>query len=162
LPYLDRASRSQACPYCVYHHNILEKQMPVVLFTAVTALVLLVGDVFMIPLVMRPLFQSALGSQMLDALRLGPAALFYLIHTGGLVYFAGLPAMRGGTNTMAFINGAILGFVTYSCYEMTSWTIMRDWSVWLVVVDLAWGTCISGLATWLAALVTDRKTVVSS
>jgi uncharacterized membrane protein len=49
---------------------------------------------------------------------------------------------------VALRDGAILGCVAYSCYEMTSWTIMRDWSAALVVVDLAWGTLISGLAAW--------------
>jgi uncharacterized membrane protein len=126
--------------------------MPILIFTAVTALVFCIGDAFMIPLVMRPLFQSALGPQMLDTLRLGPAAMFYLIHIGGIVYFAGLSATRGGGTMAAFMNGAILGFVAYSCYEMTSWTIMRDWNGTLVLVDLAWGTVLSGTAGWLGAI----------
>jgi uncharacterized membrane protein len=126
--------------------------MPLLIFIAVTALVFCIGDAFMIPLVMRPLFQSALGSQMLETLRLGPAALFYLIHIGGLVYFAGLPATRGGTAMAAFANGAVLGLVAYSCYEMTSWTIMRNWHSTLVLVDVTWGTMLSGTAAWLGAI----------
>jgi uncharacterized membrane protein len=102
---------------------------------------------------MRPLFQSALGETMLEALRLGPAALFYIIHIAGLVYFAGRPVLRGGSANVALRDGAMLGFVAYSCYEMTSWTIMRDWTTTLVVVDLAWGTVISGVAAWGGAVV---------
>jgi uncharacterized membrane protein len=131
--------------------------MPLLIFTVVTALVFCIGDAFMIPLVMRPLFQSALGSQMLETLRLGPAALFYCIHIGGLVYFAGLPVMRGGTATEALTNGAVLGLVAYSCYEMTSWTIMRDWHGTLVLVDLVWGTVLSGTAAWLGAIAMSRS-----
>jgi uncharacterized membrane protein len=132
--------------------------MPLLVFTAVTALIFCIGDAFMIPLVMQPLFQSALGAQMLDTLRLGPAALFYVIHIGGLVYFAGRPVSYGGTAAAAFANGAILGFVAYSCYEMTSWTIMRDWHSTLVLVDVAWGTMLSGTAAWLGALAGARRT----
>lgn len=116
-------------------------------FCAVAALVLLAADALVIPLVMRPLFASTLGAAMLDDLRLGPAALFYIIHIGGLVWFAGVPALWDGSAKLALINGAVLGFVAYSCYEMTSWTIMRDWHAGLVVIDLTWGTLISGLSS---------------
>jgi uncharacterized membrane protein len=131
--------------------------MPMLIFTAVTALVFCAGDFFMIPLVMRPLFLSALGGQMLDTLRLGPAALFYIIHIGGLAYFAGRPATQSGTPRAAFRDGAVLGFVAYSCYEMTSWTIMRDWRLDLVIVDTAWGTAISGIAAWAGAMAARRQ-----
>jgi uncharacterized membrane protein len=122
--------------------------MRLLIFALFTALVFCSADAVVIPLVMQPLFKAALGSQMLDQLRLGPAAAFYIIHIGGLVWFAGRPAVRGGTARGALLDGAILGFVSYSCYEMTSWTIMRDWTPALVVIDVTWGTIVSGLATW--------------
>ena len=125
-------------------------------FTLVTALVFLVADAIVIPLIMRPLFLGALGPQMLTELRLFPAGLFYLIHIGGLVFFAGLPALRGASHRLTFLNGAMLGLVTYSCYEMTSWTIMRDWTATLVIVDMAWGTLISGLAALAGAVVAAK------
>jgi uncharacterized membrane protein len=127
---------------------------PVTIFVlaVVTGLVFLAGDFLMIPIVMRPLFQKYLGGQMVDSLRLTPAILFYLIHIGGLVYFAGLPAMREGSAMIALVNGALIGLIAYSCYEMTSYTIMRDWSIRLVAIDLTWGVVISGLSAWLGAL----------
>ncbi len=125
--------------------------MAVFLFSVVAALVFLAGDFVVIPLVMRPLFSSALGASMLDDLRLAPAVAFYLIHVAGLVWFAGLPFMRDGNRLRAGINGAALGFVAYSCYELTSWTIMRDWHSGLVIIDLGWGTIISGLSALAGA-----------
>lgn len=123
------------------------KAKAIVACTVVTAFVFLAGDAIVIPLVMRPLFQAALGEAMLDTLRLVPAALFYVIHVGGLIWFAGLPALRSGSPKLAFINGAALGVVAYSCYELTSWTIMRDWHAGLVVADVTWGALISGLSS---------------
>lgn len=118
----------------------------------VTAAVLMAGDTFVIPNIMRPLFKHYLGPQMLDELRLFPAALFYLIHIGGLYYLAALPALKSGSGKIALINGSVLGFVAYACYEMTSWTIMTAWHLNLVLVDVAWGTLISGLAAWCGAM----------
>jgi uncharacterized membrane protein len=129
-----------------------DRPVDIIILAIVTGLVFLAGDFFMIPMVMRPLFQEHLGAQMLDTLRLTPAFLFYLIHIAGLVYFAGLPAMRDGSATIALVNGALIGLIAYSCYEMTSYTIMRDWGIRLVVIDLTWGVVISGLSAWLGAL----------
>ncbi len=122
-----------------------------------TAAVLLLADAIVIPVVMRPLFLAYLGPLMLDSLRLIPAVLFYAIHIFGLVFLGGLPALRAGTPKIALINGAVLGFVAYSCYEMTSWTIMRDWHINLVLVDIAWGTFISGVAAYCGARIAIGK-----
>jgi uncharacterized membrane protein len=130
--------------------------MAIFIFSLVTALVFLAGDFVVIPLVMRPLFVSALGESMLDELRLGPAALFYVIQVAGVVWFAGLPFLRDGNRLRAGLNGALLGFVAYSCYEFTSWTIMRDWHSGLVIADLIWGTAISGLSAFVGAVAASK------
>lgn len=126
------------------------------IFSIVAAVVLLVADAFMIPIVMRPLFQSALGKTMLSELRFFPALMFYLIHIAGIIWFAGRPAKSGAAISITFLNGAALGFVAYSCYEMTSWTIMRDWHVGLVIVDIGWGTMISGISACVGVIVARR------
>jgi uncharacterized membrane protein len=130
--------------------------MPLLRFTAAAALVFLAADALMIPFVMRPLFQSALGAAMLEELRLVPAALFYLVHIAGLVWFAGRTALREGP-AAAGRDGAILGLVAYSCYEMTSHAIMRDWRWDLVVIDTTWGAALSGLAAFAGALAARRR-----
>jgi uncharacterized membrane protein len=129
-----------------------DRPVDILVLAIVTGLIFLAGDFVMIPAVMRPLFQEHLGTQMLDTLRLTPAFLFYLIHIAGLVYFAGMPAVRDGSAMTALVNGALIGLIAYSCYEMTSYTIMRDWSIRLVAIDLTWGVVISGLSAWLGAL----------
>ena len=126
--------------------------MTTLLLVLVTGLVFLAGDFFMIPMVMRPLFQKHLGAQMLESLRLAPAAAFYVIQVGALVYFAGLPARRDGSAVTALVNGALIGLVAYGCYEMTSHTIMRDWHINIVLIDLIWGVVISGVSAWAGAL----------
>lgn len=126
--------------------------MEILIAAIVTALVFLGGDFFMIPLVMRPLFQEHLGAQLLDSLRLTPAVLFYIIHVAGLVYFAGLPALRQDAPMTALVNGALIGLIAYSCYEMTSHTIMRDWSMKLVVIDVSWGVFLSAVSAWAGTI----------
>jgi uncharacterized membrane protein len=121
-------------------------------FGITAATVMLVCDAFAIPLVMRPLFKAALRDTMLDDLRLAPAALFYVVHGASLVWFAGRTAQREGVAAAAR-DGAMLGLAAYSCYEMTSHTIMRAWTWDLVVIDVAWGVTMSAFAAWVGARV---------
>jgi uncharacterized membrane protein len=123
--------------------------MTILIFFVAASVVFLIGDAIMLTFVMRPLFQSHLGDQMVDSLRLFPGILFYLIHMAGLTWFAARPALAEAAPNAAFLNGAILGLVAYACYELTSWTIMKNWGPALVVTDVVWGTLISGLAAYI-------------
>jgi uncharacterized membrane protein len=125
--------------------------MSLIVATISTFVVFIAGDAVVIRNIMRPLFKAYLGDGMLDTLRLGSAALFYLVHVGGIAFLALAPALRERNTIRAAVNGAAVGLVAYSCYEMTSWTIMRDWDVTLVLADTLWGTVISGLAAYAGA-----------
>lgn len=130
--------------------------MALFIFSLGTSFTFLLGELFVIPLIMRPLFLSALGPTMLETLRLTPALLFYIIHVAGLVWFAGRPFMVDDNKGRAGLNGALLGLVAYSCYEMTSWTIMRDWNIGLVIIDILWGALISGLSALVGAVAVQK------
>lgn len=127
--------------------------MQILILFLVTSVVFLVADALMLRFVIQPIFQQHLGSQLLDGLRLAPATLFYLVYMFGIIWFAGMPALRNDDPFSALINGAILGFVAYGTYELTSWTVMRDWHVSMVAVDWAWGTVVTGLAAWAGVTV---------
>ena len=127
--------------------------MQIAVLFIVTSVVFLVSDGLMLKFVVQPLFQQHLGSQLLDNIRAAPAVLFYLLYMCGILYFAGLPALREGSSATAFINGLLLGLVAYGTYELTSWTVMRNWTVSMVAVDLTWGAFVTGFSTWAGVLV---------
>jgi uncharacterized membrane protein len=125
-----------------------------VLFLA-TSIIFLVADAVMLRSVIQPIFARHLGDTLYDGgFRLLPAVLFYFTYMGGVLYFAGWPALRDGVPAQAALNGAILGFVAYGTYEFTSWAVMRDWHPQMVAVDLAWGTAVTGLSAWGGVVVT--------
>ncbi len=121
------------------------------IFFATTSIAFLVADALMLGLVLGPIFRSHLGDALLDGLRIGPAIAFYLLYMAGLTYFAGVPALRDGAASPALINGALLGLVAYGTYELTSWTVMRDWHPQMVVMDMAWGAVVSGVCAYIGA-----------
>jgi len=116
--------------------------MQILVLTLVTGVVFLIADAIMLSTVIKPLFQRHLGEGLLEGIRALPAILFYGIYLFGMVWFAGLPGLREGLGTAA-LNGALLGLVAYGTYELTSWTVLRDWHPNMVAVDLAWGTVLT-------------------
>lgn len=126
----------------------------VVVVYAVTAIVFLVLDALMLSLFMRPLFERHIGGMLLDNIRYGAAAAFYLAYLAGLVWLISLPALREGTNLQALVGGMVIGAMAYGTYEFTSYAIMRDWHPAMVAADLAWGTVLTGVAAWAGVAVT--------
>lgn len=125
----------------------------IAIFMAITGLVFLLADAVMLGLFIGPIFRTHLGDTMMDGLRLGPAIGFYLLYMAGLAWFAGVPALREGAAMPALINGAVLGLVAYGTYELTSWTVMRDWHPQMVMLDMAWGAVLSGVSAYIGAKV---------
>jgi uncharacterized membrane protein len=125
----------------------------IALFVVVSGIVFLIADALMLGLVIAPIFRSHLGDTMLEGLRIGPAVAFYLLYMAGLTWFAGVPALRDADAMPALINGAILGLVAYGTYELTSWTVMRDWHPQMVITDMIWGAVLSGVSAYIGARV---------
>ena len=122
--------------------------MALLVLVVVTGVIFLIADAVMLSTLVKPLFAQHLGATLQDGIRPLPAALFYVTYMAGVVWFAGWPALRDGTPGMALVNGAILGFVAYGTYELTSWTVMRDWHPSMVAVDMAWGTILTAVSAW--------------
>ena len=115
-----------------------------VLLYIVTAIVFLALDVVMLKKVMYPLFSSNIGPMMLEDLRMGPAAVFYLFYVVGVVWFVSIPALNVGSIAQAFFAGAVLGALAYGTYEFTNFATLKGWTAQMVMVDVIWGAVLTG------------------
>lgn len=111
-----------------------------------TALVLFPLDAIWLGYVARGFYVSRLGDLMLDQPRFGVAALFYLFYVAGIVWFAILPNLSSGSVVGALLAGAALGFIAYGTYDATNFATLRGYPVSLAVVDVIWGTVLTGVA----------------
>jgi len=119
----------------------------------VTAGVFLILDAIMLSTIMKPLFESHIGDLMADELRLGPAALFYLVYVAGVLWFVSLPALRADAPGTALLTGAALGALAYGTYEFTNLATLRGWSWRMVIVDVTWGAVLTGVSAWAGVMV---------
>ncbi len=124
---------------------------------ALTALVFFAIDFVWLSRVARDFYFSRLGDMLLDTPRMGAAAAFYAIYVVGIVIFAVAPALRTDSLATALVFGASFGFFTYATYDMTNYATLKNWPVSIVVVDIIWGTVLSGVSAaigyWATRLV---------
>jgi uncharacterized membrane protein len=104
-------------------------------------------DSVWIGMVAAPLYKSALGPIMLEKFRAAPAIVFYLLQITGMMVFV-VPSSVGGQSLgRTALLGALYGLFTYSTFDLTNFAILRNWTLFLTVTDIAWGCVLSAGAT---------------
>lgn len=110
------------------------------------------------------LYRPEIGELMAKDFRLGPAVVFYLLYIAGMIYFAVAPALASGRWQTALLYGAVLGFLCYMTYDLTNHATLKVWSLKVTVLDIIWGTVLTGSAAligWWATNLISGKTISS-
>ena len=121
---------------------------------AITATMFFGLDFVWLSRVARSFYVDRLGTLLLDKPNIGAAAVFYAIYVIGVVIFAVAPALRAESTSTALIYGALFGFFAYATYDMTNYATLRNWSLVVSLVDIAWGTCLTGVSALIGYLAT--------
>jgi uncharacterized membrane protein len=120
----------------------------------VIALVIFLAiDMVWLTLIAKSLYAQHLGYLMAPKAKLLAAFLFYLLFVVGLQFFVLNPALAAGSWKTALFAGMFFGLVTYATYDLTNLATVRDWPVLITVVDLVWGSFVSGATALLSFLV---------
>jgi uncharacterized membrane protein len=119
------------------------------------AIVLAVLDGVWLGVVAKDYFRSRLGHLMLPEVNLWVAAVFYLIYPVGVLIFATNPALANGSWTTALLYGALFGFFAYATYDLTNLATLRGWPLSVVMLDVSWGTLVTGVSAAAAFLISN-------
>src|SRR5690606_32150053 len=84
------------------------------------------------------------------------AGIFYAIYLAGVLYFAVVQALKAESWSLALLNGAVLGFLCYATYDLTNMSTIDKWLLKVVLVDIAWGTFLTGSIAILTYFVGNR------
>jgi len=123
----------------------------IILYLA-TLLVMVPIDFLFLGLVAKGFFTSQVGD-MLGAIRLAPAVLFYLLYVVGILIFVSSSSSATWQSTLLY--GALFGFFCYATFELTSLSLLKHWTWAVVVVDITWGTFVTAVASTLGLLITN-------
>ena len=106
------------------------------------------------------LYQPEIGEVLMKGVRMGPAITFYLLYILGIIIFAVAPAFKSGQWQTALLNGAMFGFFCYMTYDLTNYSTLKVWSLKVTVLDMIWGTFLTGSAAaagyWITSAITGK------
>lgn len=119
-------------------------------------------DSFWLRSMYERLYKPEIGELMLESgFRLGPAVPFYLLYILGMMIFAVGPALHSGKWQTALLWGALLGFFCYMTYDLTNYATLKVWSTKVTVLDIIWGTVLTGSASlagwWVTTLIFGKN-----
>ena len=112
-------------------------------------------DIVWLRLTTDRLYHPALGAVLAEHTNYGAAAAFYFIYIAGIVWFGVVPGLKSGSWQTALLHGALFGFFAYATYDLTNLATLKVWSLRVSLVDMAWGTVVTGLSATLAFSAAD-------
>ena len=118
----------------------------------VTLFVIVPIDILFLGVIAKGFFTSQVG-HLLGEIKLVPAVLFYLAYVAGILIF--VSGGGGATWQSTLLYGALFGFFCYATFELTSMSMLKNWSWAVVVVDIAWGSFVTAVSATAGLLVAD-------
>ncbi len=113
-------------------------------------------DGIWLTVVAKNFYAKYLGFLMTKTPNLVAAGIFYLIYILGMVVLVLGPALQKGSLMSAILTGALFGLCGYATYDLTNLATIKDWPVLVTIVDLIWGTVLSGAVAGLSYLILTK------
>jgi len=107
-------------------------------------------DLLWIWAISRRLYRRNLEGLLRAKFNVVPAVVFYLLYIVGLMIFIIVPAFNPPSLGYAMGMGVLFGGFTFGTYTLVNLTIIRDWSLLIVLVDLIEGMFVTGVACTVA------------
>ena len=108
-------------------------------------------DLVWLGVVAKGFYQRQFGTLMRPDPQWLPATLFYLVYVAAVVVLAAAPALERGPLSHALGRGALLGLAAYSAFDLTGLALLRGFPVEAALVDMAWGSALSAVVSWVVA-----------
>lgn len=121
-----------------------------------TFVVFFLIDIVWLAVISKNIYKQYLGGLMKENINWTAALLFYALFIVGLVFFVINPALAKNSLQYAILAGGLFGLIAYATYDLTNLATLKDWPVFITVIDLIWGTFVcaatSGVSFLLARL----------
>lgn len=113
---------------------------------ALAIILMIAFDFVWISLMVRRLYVANIGHLMARDPNLYAAAVFYLIYAISITVFITYPAV---SDVWLFkkvaLYGALFGLTAYGTFDLTNQALLKNWSITVTVVDMAWGAILTSV-----------------
>ena len=121
-----------------------------------TLIAFFVIDMVWLGLIARTLYRNYLGFLLASTTNWYAVILFYLLFILGILVFVVLPGLKDNSLKATLLRAVLFGLVTYATYDLTNLATVKNWPVLITVIDLAWGTILSVLVSYISFMVGKR------
>ena len=79
------------------------------------------------------------------------ALMVYILIPAGIVLFV-LPRVSPDNSVLSALAwGALFGLILFGVYDMTNYSLVRDWPLRVALIDIGWGCTLNACGTLVAA-----------
>lgn len=114
----------------------------------------IVLDLVWLGYIAQSFYKEQMGQLLADEVNIPAAGAFYAIYLSGVLFFAVRPGIEAESIAHAAFLGALLGFLAYATYDLTSLAVIRGFPARLALVDMVWGAVLTAsvacVACWVA------------
>lgn len=122
----------------------------------ITVVVFFLVDIVWLGFISKNLYKKYLGNLMAPKVNWTAAIVFYLLFIAGLVFFVINPALAKDSLKYAILVGGFFGLITYSTYDLTNLSTLKDWPINITIIDIIWGTILNSATAAITFLVANR------
>jgi uncharacterized membrane protein len=122
----------------------------------ITLIAFFVIDMVWLGLIARTLYRNYLGFWLASTTNWFAVILFYLLFILGILVFVVLPGLENNSLKETLLRAALFGLITYATYDLTNLATVKNWPVLITVIDMAWGTILSVLVSYISFMVGTR------
>lgn len=110
-------------------------------------------DMLWLLVIAKKMYQDEMGDLMASEPNLVAGFAFYVLYAVGVCVFVIMPALSKQSWFDAVLYGAMFGFFCYMTYNLTNLSVVRNFPMRLVFIDMAWGSfvtaAVSGFIYWV-------------
>jgi len=110
----------------------------------VTLAAFLAVDALWLGVVARGFYKRELGHLLSPDVRWAAAGIFYLLYVAGVLILVVFPHLHAPPWRTVLL-GALFGLCAYAAYDLTNLATLVRWPVMVTVVDMVWGTVLTGI-----------------
>lgn len=120
------------------------------------SIVMLIMDTLWLGYIAKPLYMQHLkpffnlDENGLLVVNYYAAGIVYLCLVLGVLLFA-LPKTET-CNISVFLHGFVFGVIVYAVFDFTNMAIMKDWPLYISLIDVAWGGFLCGTTSYITNL----------
>ena len=121
-----------------------------------TSIIFLIIDVIWLSYTVKYFYKPQLGDLLNEKPVMWAAIGFYLVYVIGLSIVILQPAIINESISQAFWMGIVFGIVAYGTYNLTNMATVKNWSSYVVFVDMFWGGFLTGTSSALGIFIAKK------